>query len=67
VTIIYVTEFNPETKQCSSPSKATDVTSLDQIVEQHGEPLSRTTGWVLYDGVIYSKLKWCYGAEVSFL
>ena len=54
---IYLTTFNPETKQPTSVSLDSGFTSFDAVEFQHGEPLVRGKRTRTYAGLFFSDYK----------
>lgn len=65
--MIYMTPFNPETKQCTNESSITFYGSFDEVINSVGEPLCKSNAYVIYDDVIYSRMFWHYKKEPCFL
>lgn len=66
--MIWETQFNPETKQCTGSSVPTRFNTVDEVVAaRDDEVLKQAKSYVVYEGVIYSMLKWHVAEEVSFL
>lgn len=42
----------------TAPSTDSGFATLDEVVAVMGEPKRRTAAYVLYDGVIFSRLQW---------
>jgi len=65
--MIWMTPFDPDTKQCIESSAPTQFTNINELVDAIGMPIKKTKCFAIYEDMIYSKLKWHVAEEVSFL
>ena len=65
--MIWLTTFNPDTKECTAASTPTQFNTIAEVVAALGEPIKQKQSYVVYEGMIYSVLKWHVTEEISFL
>lgn len=54
---IYMTRFNPETKQVTEGATETGLNSIDEVVMLYGDPLSRGARTATYREFFFSDYK----------
>ncbi|QFS86596.1 MULTISPECIES: hypothetical protein [Marinobacter] len=56
---IFETHFDPETKEITRHSEATDYEDMDEVELMHGEPtVSKPSYQVYEDGLLFSRFAW---------
>lgn len=60
--MIYLTPYDPATRQCTGPSQPLPVDTLDQAAGMMGEPSSRRAAMLFYDGFVVSRALLCIDA-----
>ena len=68
---IFVTPFDPKTRQCQSVSTDSGFNSLEQVVEMMGEPIKQTEAFLIYGDdsarVLFSRVAFYKGPlDVEF-
>lgn len=59
--MIYLTQFDPATRKATAHSAPSGFDSFDAVITMMGEPKKRTEAFLIYEGVLFSRVAFYLG------